>query len=70
MTDTIKALIEENARLIAENIELRDALSCAVGYMLNASIDLSTGAKKSTAQATIDGGIKRARAVLAKYGRE
>jgi hypothetical protein len=53
--------------LIIENAELRDALKSAVGYMLNASIDLSTGAKKATAQATIDGGIKRAQAVLAKY---
>ena len=56
--------------LIIENAELRDALSCAVGYMLNASIDLSTGAPKKTAQATIDGGIKRARETLKKYGKE
>ncbi len=44
--------------------ELEDELRAAIGYMTNASIDLETGATKKTALATINGGIKRARAAL------
>jgi hypothetical protein len=51
------AAADEIARLRAE-------LSAAIGYMTNAKIDLDTGAPKRTALATIDGGIKRARAAL------
>jgi hypothetical protein len=43
---------------------LRAELSAAIGYMTNAAIDLSTGAPKRTALATIEGGIKRAKAAL------
>lgn len=50
--------------LAAENAALREALGAAIGYLLNAKIDLETGARKSTAIATIDGGLRRARAAL------
>jgi len=43
---------------------LRADLSAALGYMLNAKIDLDTGAPKKTAAATLEGGIKRVRAAL------
>jgi hypothetical protein len=43
---------------------LRAELSAAIGYMTNAQIDLKTGAPKRTALATIEGGIKRARAAM------
>lgn len=52
---------EEAAREIGH---LRDELSAAIGYMMNAKIDLETGCTKATAIATISGGIKRARAAL------
>lgn len=44
--------------------ELEEALRAATGYMTNAAIDLDTGAPKKTALATINGGIKLARAAL------
>ena len=43
---------------------LRGELSAATGYMLNAKIDLETGASKRTAIATIEGGLRRARAAV------
>jgi hypothetical protein len=48
----------------AENAALREALSAANGYLLNAKIDLETGARKSTAITTIEGGLRRVRAAL------
>jgi hypothetical protein len=47
--------------------ELASELSAAVGYMRNARIDLETGAPKATAIRTLDGGLKRAEAALAKF---
>jgi len=46
--------------------ELLAALSAAKGYLLNAKIDLETGAPKRTAIATISGGIRMIDAALAK----
>ena len=51
----------EAAALAAEIRRLRGELSAATGYMLNAKIDLETGASKRTAIATIEGGLRRAR---------
>jgi hypothetical protein len=56
----------ESKRLEAENKELRAALSAAIGFMLNAAIDLETGAPKKTALGTINGGIAKAREALTK----
>jgi hypothetical protein len=50
--------------MAAENAALREALSAANGYLLNAKIDLETGARKSTAITTIEGGLRRVRAAL------
>ena len=55
--DRIEALARENAAM-------REALSAASGYLLNAKIDLETGARKSTAITTIEGGLRRVRAAL------
>jgi hypothetical protein len=41
------------------------ALRSCRGYLLNASIDLQTGAPKKTVTATIDGGIRMIDAALA-----
>ena len=49
---------------IAEIERLETELRACTGYMTNAAIDLETGAPKRTALATINGGIKRARAAL------
>lgn len=46
---------------------LRTALSAASGYLLNAKIDLETGAPKRTAIATIEGGLKVVRAALDEH---
>ena len=54
----------EAAALAAEIEMLRGELSAATGYMLNAKIDLETGASKRTAIATIEGGLRRARAAV------
>lgn len=48
----------------AHESKLIAALHAARGYMLNAQIDLTTGAPKKTALATIDGGIKMIDAAL------
>lgn len=45
---------------------LLEALLAARGYLLNARIDLETGAPKRTAIATIDGGLKLIGDALAK----
>jgi hypothetical protein len=39
-------------------------LKAAHGYMLNAALDLETGASKYTALRTINGGIERIKSVL------
>lgn len=44
--------------------ELAEALHKAKGYLLNAKIDLETGAPKRTALATINGGLEMIDAVL------
>jgi hypothetical protein len=52
-------------------VELLAALKAACGYLMNARIDLMTGAPKKTAMMTIDGGLSVVRAALAKAeGRE
>lgn len=56
----------ERDRLAALNAELVEALFCASCYLLNAKIDLSTGATKATAIKTIDGGLKLIDADLTK----
>jgi IS5 family transposase len=43
---------------------MRKALQAASGYLLNAKIDLETGAPRKTATQTIDGGLKVVRAAL------
>lgn len=43
---------------------MREALEGSVGYLLNAKIDLETGATKATAIKTIEGGLKMVRAAL------
>lgn len=55
-----------NARLIATAPELLEALKAVSGYLLNAKIDLETGAPKKTAVATIEGGLKIARTAIFK----
>ena len=55
-----------NARLIAAAPELWAALNLAEGYMLNAKIDLETGAPKKTAITTLAGGLRLVRAAIAK----
>lgn len=54
----------ENERLTEESARLRVGLNSAVGYMMNAQIDLRTGAPKQTAINTINGGIDVLRAAL------
>lgn len=50
--------------LEAEIACLTKALKAASGYLLNAKIDLETGAPKRTAVATIDGGLQMIREAL------
>ena len=51
----------EAVGLAAEVERFRGELSAATGYMLNAKMDLETGAPKRTAITTIEGGLRRAR---------
>lgn len=44
--------------------EMLVALQAAAGYLLNAKIDLETGATKKTAIATIEGGLRVVRAAI------
>lgn len=55
--DTITRLQGEVERLEAD-------LNAALGHMMNAKIDLDTGAPKRTAAATLSSGIRRATAAL------
>lgn len=59
-------LLAERDRLRASDAELVAALRAAGGYLLNAKIDLEMGSPKATAIKTIEGGLKRVRAVLDK----
>lgn len=59
---------ERLSELERENAALRAELSAAVGYMMNARIDLETGCTKATTIKTVSGGIDRARAALAGSG--
>lgn len=53
------------AEAIAKAIEAeREELAAAVGYMMNAKIDLETNTRKKTAINTLEGGIRRLNAVL------
>lgn len=58
--------VAANAKLIAASPCILAELKAAVGHLLNAKIDLETGAPKATAIRTIDGGLNRARAAIAK----
>lgn len=49
---------------MARIAELEAGLRAAIGYMMNARIDLETGCTKATAIKTISGGIERAKALL------
>lgn len=51
---------------LAEYTALLAALSAACGFLMNAKIDLETGAPKRTAIRTIDGGLNLVRAAIAK----
>lgn len=46
--------------------ELLKALNAATGYLMNAKIDLETGAPKRTAIMTIEGGLRVVRAAITK----
>lgn len=45
---------------------MRRALDAACGYLMNAKIDLQTGATKATAIRTIDGGLRMMHEAIAK----
>jgi hypothetical protein len=64
----IDRLGETALRVKTERDALEAALKASVGYMLNAKIDLETGAPKVTAIRTIEGGIKMAREALETAG--
>lgn len=60
-TALVAQLQSERAKVKA----LREALAAAKGYLLNAHIDLETGAPKRTAINTLSGGIRLVREALA-----
>jgi hypothetical protein len=64
-----KAYGPDDAAFIVKAVNSHDhlvkALEASCGYLLNAKIDLETGATKATAIRTIEGGLLRAKAVLA-----
>jgi len=51
---------------LAEYADILAALKAACGYLMNAKIDLETGAPKRTAIRTIDGGLALVRAAITK----
>lgn len=61
---------DANAQLIVRAVNERDELLAALkatsGYLINAKIDLETGASKRTAIQTIEGGLDVVRAALDK----
>lgn len=48
------------------DVDLLAEMKAAAGYLRNAKIDLETGATKATAIRTIDGGLKRLEAAIAR----
>lgn len=56
----------DDAPVIAAAHEMLDALRSLTGYLLNAKIDIETGTPKATTIQTIEGGLKLARAAIAK----
>ena len=64
--DAVRDTADRINRLTRLALDLAAALSVARGYMLNAKIDLETGAPKRTALATIAGGLKIVDAAIAK----
>ena len=67
-TDVGRRIAGLRASLEAERAKvkaLREALAAAKGYLLNAHIDLETGAPKRTAINTLSGGIRLVREALA-----
>ena len=64
ITDPLCEAAARIEALKAENAAMREALNASAGYLLNAKIDLETGARKTTAIATIEGGLRRVRAAL------
>ncbi len=67
MTDNLEKVIAVGKAKLsdAQKIErLRATLQSMTGYLLNAKIDLETGAPKRTAIMTIEGGLKIARQTL------
>lgn len=68
--DALSIVKPHNDKIVAEARvqQLEKALSASLGYMLNAAIDLETGAPKRTALNTINGGIKLVREALGQSG--
>lgn len=56
----------EHAALMCAAPELLAALKAAEGYLLNAKVDLETGAPKRTAINTVEGGLRIVREAIAK----
>lgn len=55
-----------DARLMTASPALLHALKAAAGYLLNAKIDLQSGAPKRTALQTIEGGLRLVEVALEK----
>jgi hypothetical protein len=60
------AAMPSYSELLEQRNELRAALKSTSGYLMNAKIDLETGAPKRTAINTIEGGLKIAQSAIAK----
>lgn len=58
------AVLVEAANALRDRAALREALGKASGYLMNAKIDLETGAPKRTAINTIEGALKMVREAL------
>lgn len=56
----------DRVRMQAAAPDMLAALNAAAGFLLNAKIDLETGAPKKTAIATIEGGLRVVRAAIEK----
>lgn len=61
---------EEIAALAERGRKMLAALKAASGFLMNAKIDLETGAPKRTAIMTLDGGLKIIGAAIDKFGGE
>lgn len=69
--DEMKRTADERAtQAEAQAAAMVGALEKCVGYLLNAKIDLETGAPKRTAIQTIEGGLKMVREHLTAYHAE